>query len=290
MVNFKDFWLKFNFFDYNAFNITNILGAAFKILVIFILIKVFARIGNRFIAGIFDPSKYNRRLKIKQRQANTLKVLTQSVLRYILYFIGIIMILQTFGVKTDSLLASAGILGLAVSFGAKNLVRDVITGFFLIFEDQFSVGEYVKVAGVAGIVEETGLRITKIRDFGGELHIVPNGLIEQVTNYNRGSLRALVEVGIAYEEDLEKAINVINQLARGMAEEIKEIVEGPRVHGVSSLGESGVVIRVVARTEPMAKWNVENELRKRIKLVFDQEGIEIPYPRRVMINQLPREK
>ncbi|HHV71825.1 MAG TPA: mechanosensitive ion channel family protein [Clostridia bacterium] len=286
---FKVFWQNLNFFGHDSFTFINLLGAIIKIIIIFIFVRVFIYIFNKFITRVFD-TKTNLKLKIKERQANTLKTLLHSLVRYVFYFIGIIMVLQVFGVKTDSLLAGAGILGLAFSFGAQNLVQDVITGFFLIFEDQFSVGEYVKIADVSGIVEETGLRVTKIRDFGGELHIIPNGLIKQVTNYSRGSLRALVEVGIAYEEDIEKAIKVMEEVSRELAAERREIVEPPIVHGVTGFGESEIVIRVTARTEPMAKWAIENELRKRIKEAFDREKIKIPYPRRVMINPFPKKK
>jgi small-conductance mechanosensitive channel len=286
----KEFLSQVEFFDYKFFTLANIIGAIFKVLIIFVLVKVLIRIGTRFINSVFTPSEGSKKLKIKQRQAITLKTLLQSILRYVLYFVGAIMVLQVFGVKTDSLLASAGILGLAVSFGAQSLVADVITGFFLIFEDQFSVGEYVNVAGVWGIVEETGLRVTRIRGFDGELYIVPNGLIKQVTNYNRGNLRALVEIGIAHDEDIERAIGVINPVLEELAAEMEEIVEGPTVYGVTDLGQSEVVVRVVAKTEPMAKWKVESELRKRIKAAFTREGIAAPYPRRVIVNPEPREK
>ena len=220
---------------------------------------------------------------LSDARMQTLGTLIRSVARYIIYFIAGIMILEELGIKTSSLLAGAGIVGLAVGFGAQNLVRDIISGFFIIFEHQFSVGDYIDAAGVSGKVEEVGLRMTKLRDWGGELHIIPNGEITRVTNYARGSMRALVEVGVAYEEDLDRVMEVMRQVCQEIAEDFPVITDGPTVLGVVSLGESEVLIRVVAHTLAFEQWGVERELRKRFKQTFDREGIEIPYPRRMVI-------
>ena len=193
------------------------------------------------------------------------------------------MILEELGVKTASLLAGAGIVGLAIGFGAQNLVRDIISGFFIIFEHQFSVGDYINAAGLSGRVEEVGLRMTKLRDWGGELHIIPNGEITQVTNYARGSMRAMVDVRVAYEEDLERVLEVMRQVCQQVAQDFPVITEGPAVLGVVDLGESEVQIRVVAHTLAFEQWEIERELRKRFKQAFDREGIQVPYPRRTVI-------
>jgi small conductance mechanosensitive channel len=213
----------------------------------------------------------------------TLGTLIRSVAHYIVYFIAGIMILEELGIKTSSLLAGAGIVGLAVGFGAQNLVRDIISGFFIIFEHQFSVGDYIDAAGVSGKVEEVGLRMTKLKDWGGEIHIIPNGEITRVTNYSRGSMRALIEVGVAYEEDIDRVLEVMRQVCQEVAKDFPVITDGPTVLGVVNLGESEVLIRVVAHTLPFEQWGIERELRKRIKQAFDREKIEIPYPRRMLI-------
>jgi small conductance mechanosensitive channel len=186
-------------------------------------------------------------------------------------------------VDTTSILATAGIGGLAVGFGAQGLVKDVINGFFILFEDQYAVGDFVTIGDTTGTVEEIGLRITKIRSFKGDLTIIPNGQIQKVVNYTRGNMLAVVDVGIAYEMDIEKSIKVIEMVAREYAQENPDIVEEPQVLGVMDLGESQITIRVIARSLPMKQWAVERELRKRIKEAFDRNGIEIPYPRRVVI-------
>lgn len=251
-----------------------------------ILILILARIGMYLGSMLVERTFRLRvgRVGFDERRANTLKTILKSILQYAIYFIAAITIMDELNIPIAAVLSAAGILGLAVGFGAQNLVRDVITGFFILFEDQFSVGEYIEIEGVGGVVEEVGLRITKLRDFGGQLHIIPNGKISMVTNHHRGNMRALVEVGVAYEEDVNKVLDVLRRVAEKMAQDFAQIIrEGPKVLGVWKLGESEVLIRIVARTIPMEQWNVEMELRRRIKETFDREGIEIPYPRRVYI-------
>lgn len=176
-------------------------------------------------------------------------------------------------------------MGLAVGFGAQSLVKDILTGFFILFEDQFSVGDYIQTAGVSGVVEEVGLRVTKLRDFSGELHIIPNGTVDKVTNHNRGNMRAMVDISVAYEEDPDMVRRVLDEVAAEMEGSIPTIVEGPRALGIVDLTDAAVVFRVWAKTLPMEQWAVEREMRRRIKLAFDLQNIEIPYPRRVVISK-----
>ena len=236
-------------------------------------------------AGLFIDKVFFQKQKgsLTDARLQTLGTLMRSVVRYVIYFIAALMIFEEFGVKTASLLAGAGIVGLAIGFGAQNLVRDIISGFFIIFEHQFSVGDYIDAAGVSGKVEEVGLRMTKLRDWGGEQHIIPNGEITRVTNYARGSMRAMVDVRVAYEEDLERVLEIMRQVCRQVAQDFPVITEGPTVLGVVDLGESEVQIRVVAHTLAFEQWAIERELRKRFKQTFDREGIAIPYPRRTVI-------
>ncbi len=261
-----------------------LLGKGLKILVIFILVKTGIKVSNVVIDKVF---KEQNRFKygIDKKKANTLSLILKSIVKYVIYFVGFITILDVFGIDTDAILAAAGVGGIAVGFGAQNLVRDVITGFFILFEDQFSVGDHVETKKFDGIVEELGIRVTKIRSFSGELHIIPNGMIDTVTNKSRGAMRAWVDIGIAYEEDIDNAINVLNKLFEDMQKKEADIVEGPTVLGVSNLGASDIVISIIAKTEPMKQWDVERKIRKRVKEVFDLEGIEIPYPRTVVIKK-----
>ncbi len=257
---------------------------ALMILLILVVARIGMSLGYLLIERVFQVQYIPGKISFDERRVNTLKALLKSVLRYAIYFIAAITILDELNVPVTAVLSAAGILGLAVGFGAQNLVRDVITGFFILFEDQFSVGEYIETAGVGGIVEEVGLRATKLRDWGGQLHIIPNGEITKVTNHNRGSMRALVEVGVAYEEDINHVLKVLGEIAKSMARDYAHVItEGPDVLGVVNLGESEVVVRIIAKTKPMEQWAVEREMRRRIKETFDKEGIEIPYPRRVYI-------
>lgn len=156
------------------------------------------RLGAVLIIKLFSGK--NSGLKLDTRKAKTLEARLKSVLRYAIYFFVAITVIEALGVPTASIIASAGIVGLAVGFGAQNLVRDVPTGFFILFEDQFAVGDYIEAVGVAGVVEEVGLRVTRLRDFSGVLHIVPNGTIDKVSNHNRGYLRAMVGIRVAHRK------------------------------------------------------------------------------------------
>jgi len=259
-------------------------GKLIQAIIIVAIARAFLRIGEVAIKHVFFPEEDEKPI-IEEKRAKTLSALLLSIMRYLVYFIAGIMVLQTFGVQTSSILASAGIAGLAVGFGAQNLVKDFISGFFIIFEDQFSVGDYVTVAGITGVVEELGLRSTRIREWTGHLHTIPNGEITKVKNYNRGAILALVTVGIAYEEDIDKAIEVMRQTCEKVYKERDDILEVPVVLGVEALSDSSVDVLVTANTKPGRQWAVQRELRKRFKQDLETAGIEIPFPRRVVYHR-----
>ncbi|MDK2822765.1 MAG: moderate conductance mechanosensitive channel [Clostridia bacterium] len=280
-INFQEF---FNIIDPKEIIL---LGYSFlKVIGIFIISRVVYKFGAIAIDQMFkDRFNLNEHLKVEQRRIETLSRLLKSLLSYLLYFIAIVTSLKIFGVPIETVLAGAGILGLAVGFGAQNLVKDIISGFFIIFEDLYAVGEYIKIDDKFGMVEEIGLKTTKIRAWTGELYMIPNGSVEQVTNYNRGSMRSIVEVGIAYEEDIDNAIKVIEKACDKVYLEMQEVIdEKPNVMGVIALADSSVNIRVTATAKGLNHWALERKLRQRIKEEFDKEGVEIPYPRRVIIN------
>ena len=261
----------------------NIFGKAIKVIILLIVVKIVLRILNALIDRTI--AKRVKTMSIKEeRKIKTLMAVFRNILKYILYFIAIVIILDIFGVNTSSILATAGIGGLAISFGAQSLVKDIITGFFILFEDQYSVGDYVTIGDYTGIVEEVGVRVTKLKDFSGELHIIPNGQITVVTNMGRGPMRSSVVVRIAYEEDIDKAIKVIEEVLDKIKKANDSIIEGPSVLGVTSLGDSGVDITIVAKTKPMEQWALERQIRKAVKEAFDEEGIEIPYSKIVVYN------
>jgi small conductance mechanosensitive channel len=183
------------------------------------------------------------------------------------------------------LLAGIGVLGLAVSFGAQSLVKDVIAGFFILLENQFAIGDIVEVNGKSGVVERITMRIVGLRDVEGTLHIIPNGSITVVSNKTRVWARAVLDIGIAYKESVDDVIQVVQSEAEKFWRDPDwqpKLVNPPVVWGVQDLAESSVNVRLIADTKPAQQWGVRRELLRRIKNRFDQEGIEIPFPQRTL--------
>ena len=264
--------------------LANYTGGLLKIILILFIATLAVRFANMLVEKFFA----NRQKFIitgEEKRYNTLKGIIKSIIRYTIYFIAFTPILETMGINVSSLLAAAGIGGLAIGFGAQNLVKDVITGFFILLEGQFEVGDFIETGGKSGIVEEMTLRVTKLRDFNGDLHILPNGSVDKVTNKSNGNMRAWVDISIAYEENIDHAIEVLSGLCQEVAATCDKIVEGPTVLGVTKFGGSEIVLSIIARTVPMEQWAVERIIRKKVKETFDREGIEIPYPRRFVIQK-----
>lgn len=256
---------------------------AIKVIVIFVLSKLAIVLLNRVVIKVF---KLYPRFKIDEKKSGTLAGILNSVIKYVVYIIMGISILDTLNIPTQPILATAGLGGIAIGFGAQSLVRDVFTGFFILFEDQYGAGDYVTINGVTGTVEELGLRITRIRSFNGELHIIPNGEIKAVTNASRGNSLAIIDVGITYESDQEKALGILTEVASVYFENNKDkAAERPSVLGIIRLEEYGVIVRTVVKTQQLMHWDVERELRKLILDAFKKEKIEIPYPKRIMVEK-----
>lgn len=275
MVDMIDFFLK------NPNGELNLFGKIFTIFLIFLILSLMVKISKRIIDKTMTGRSMSR-LDISGRRRDTLANILKKLVKYILFFIGIVMSLELFNINTASIIATAGIGGLAIGFGAQSLVKDIITGFFILLEDQYSVGDYVQIDSKEGIVEELGVRVTKIRDFSGELHIIPNSSITIVTNKTRGAMRALVEISIPYDADIDKAIQIMEETSTKLAKNNENIFEGPYVLGVVGFGSSDVVLRAIAMTKSMEQWSVEREMRKQYKQAFDSQGIEIPYSKLVV--------
>lgn|SRR5699024_10609604 len=266
----------------------SITTAILKIILIIILAVAIVKVSKKIINRIFTGPEEDREspLRISKRRENTLKKLTANVIAYVVYFIAFIMILDNvLGFNVGALLAGAGVAGLAIGFGAQNLVRDVISGFFIIFEDQFSVGDYVLVSGVEGTVEEIGLRTTKILSWTGEMNILQNGDINHVTNYSVSNGLAIVDINIPYESDIHAAEKIIEEIAETLPDKDDAFVSAPVVHGVQSLELSHFVIRVIAETQPSFQWYGERVIRKEMKEGLYNRGIEIPSPRLVLYSR-----
>jgi len=267
--------------DYLKFGVS-----ALKILLILILSWIVIRVSRMVVERFFKKQAVTKsRFTMDERKANTLNAVIQNLIKYIVYFAAALMILAELNVDTASLIAAAGVGGVAIGFGAQSLVKDIISGFFILFEDQFAVGDYVEVGDVMGTVTEIGLRTTKIKPYTGEESIIPNGEIKRVTNYSRSNHLALVDMSIAYETDIEKAIQVMTDVAGEYAAENDNIVAPPEVIGVMSFDASAITLRAIMWTAPMQHWGVEREMRKRYKAAFENHGIEIPFPHRVIINK-----
>jgi len=219
---------------------------------------------------------------LRERRGQTIAQLLRSVGRVLVLAIALLLTFNVF-IDIGPILAGAGILGLAVSFGAQSLVKDVISGFFILFENQFAIGDVIEVSGKSGVVEKMTLRVVQLRDGEGVMHVVPNGEIKVVSNKTRGWARAVVDVGVPYDESVDRAIDVLKDEAAQFSTDKAwgAQLDGPvEVLGVESLSDSAVVLRTVIRTQPGSQWNVAREFRRRIKNRFDRESLEIPYPQR----------
>ncbi|WP_026568061.1 mechanosensitive ion channel family protein [Bacillus sp. UNC41MFS5] len=252
-----------------------------KIIAILIITNILIRIGKLMIHNIFKIRNLSP-LSTSERREETLSRLLDNVLSYVVYFIAFMMILSVLGIDVKALIAGAGVVGLAVGFGAQSLVKDVISGFFIIFEDQFSVGDHVRIGQFEGNVEAIGLRTTKIKSWTGELHILPNGSIIEVTNFSINNSIAVVDIAIAYGEDIAKAEKVIEEAIQYMQAQYEELVKPPELLGIQTMGATEIVLRVVAETQPMKQAGVSRMIRRDIKLQLDENGIKAPDPKVVM--------
>ena len=277
-------------------NLDNLLwsigGDILTCILIYIGFSIFRRIGERFIKRMFALNvdkiqKLTNRMKDGSpdpRRKNTLEILTLNIFKYLL---NITMILSLVSVFFDltAIFAGIGVIGVVVGFAANTILNDIVSGFFIIFEDVFSVGDYIEVDGTEGTVLELGLRTTKIRVLSGETVMIPNGSVTKVTNFSISNSVTLIDVSVAYEADLDKALSVLEIIASEAENQYTEIVDKPKVLGVESLGSSDIVLRMLVEVEPMQHFYIRRELNRIIKLRFDQEGIEIPYPRMVVYQQ-----
>lgn len=249
-----------------------------------VLVKVLrVLIRKTFSVRIKGPMLYN------ERRQQTLSKLLSNVVAYVVYFIAGVSILSTFTIDITGLIAGAGVLGLAIGFGAQNLVRDVITGFFIIFEDQFSVGDYVRIGAAEGTVEEIGLRTTKVKAWTGELFIFPNGTITDVVNFSIHNSIAVVDVNISYESDITRVESLIMEFLDSLQDRYEQIIKPAELLGVQNLTTTEIVVRITAETLPMQHFAVARGMRRDLKDFLDQRGVEIPYPRMVMVQRSPEE-
>ena len=277
-------------------DISNIITKAAEMAEIEDIVKFLIKIGFTIllivIAGFLV--KISKRIIYKgfskfsmERNSDTVASLLSSLCKYAIYFIILCNILVMWGVNITSILALGGAVSVAVGLGAQDIVKDMMAGLFIITENQFGVGDFVELNGFSGTVEAIGIRTTRIRNADGNVHIVPNGQISIVTNMSKGFNRAIVDISVAYGEDMDRVFAVLkDEFERLFNNKIIEgILDVPQVWGINELAESSVVIRIAADSEIGENWRVERELRKYILKRFEKEGIEIPFPQIVVHNK-----
>jgi small conductance mechanosensitive channel len=221
----------------------------------------------------------------KVQRVDALVAVVGSITAVAVWSIAVMMILGSFGIDLGPLIAGAGILGVAIGFGAQNLVADFLSGMFMLAEDQFGVGDVIDAGDASGVVEGISLRTTRIRDVTGTLWHVPNGEIRRVGNMSQEWARALLDIGVSYGTDIDQAAGVIKEVADGMASEedySEKFLDAPEIWGVQNLGADSVDIRLVIKTKPGEQWGIGRELRRRIKMALDEADIEIPFPQRTV--------
>ena len=221
----------------------------------------------------------------EKKREDTLIHIFKGAFRIVLLVIAILMILQEGGLEIAPILAGAGIVGLAVGFGAQYLIRDIITGLFIIIENQYRIGDVINIDTTGGLVENITLRMTTLRDLNGTVHHIPHGEIKRVSNLSKNFARVNLDIGISYNSNLEHVIEVINQTGIDLAKDpaYKDfIISPPKFLRVNDFADSAIMIKILGDTKPLKQWEITGELRKRLKIAFDREGIEIPFPQRVI--------
>ncbi|WP_245645072.1 mechanosensitive ion channel family protein [Peribacillus loiseleuriae] len=244
-----------------------------QVLLIFVLSRIVIKVGKGIISKFF-LIRANSPIRVSERRDATLLRLLKNILTYTVNFITIIMILEAVNIEVKALLAGAGIIGLAVGFGAQSLVKDVIMGFFIIFEDQFSVGDQIKIKDYEGEVMEIGLRTTKIKSSIGQLFVIPNGSILEVTNFSILNSVAVVDLTLPYDGDIERAEKTISHMLESLPTKYEDIVKMPQVLGIQSLSPNDVVLRITAETAPMRHYFIGRVLRKEIKNCIDENHLK----------------
>ena len=226
----------------------------------------------------------------EQQRIDTLAKVFRNSAAIVIVIVAGTLILGELGISIAPILATAGVAGVAIGFGAQSLIKDYFTGFFLLLEDQVREGDVIEVAGKGGLVEEITLRYVRLRDFAGHVHFVPNGEIKVVTNRTRGFANAVIEIGVAYGEDIDRALGVMREVGRGLRADPAwrdRVVEDVEIVGVEKLGDSSIVLRSrVKVVPPIQQWNVRREFLKRLQKAYEERGIDIPFPH-VTIHQAP---
>lgn len=248
-------------------------GTAYTILKVVIIILI-TRIGIRLMYRLIDRTmeqRKTRKIMVNSRRMTTIGELLKNVITVVFNFLLIMLVLSQLGINLAPLIAGAGVIGLAVGFGAQSLVKDIITGFFIIFEDQFAVGDVVETGAYKGTVELIGLRTTRLIGWRGEVYIIPNGMITAVTNYSMSNSLAVVDLPVKAERTLQETVNMVNQALEGIQDRNPLVISEPEVLGVQSMNTSEYIIRIVAECQPNTRSEVERDIITEVKKSVEQE-------------------
>ncbi len=248
----------------------------------YIIYRIFKALLPRVVESSVKARGKGRKAKAEMaKRSETLISMLRGMVLIVIITVATFSIIDEIGVPVAPLLAGAGIVGIAVGFGAQHLIKDFLNGLFILLEDQYNKGDVVKIAGISGQVEDINLRRTTLRDLDGLVHSIPNGEITTASNFTKGWSRVNLDISVSYRENLDHVIEVINRVCDTLASDVAfkaKILNTPQVLRVSNFSASGIDIKIVGDTQPLAQWEVTGELRKRIKEAFDEEGIEIPWP------------
>ena len=261
-----------------------VVTGAVRIIVILGIALLVLRIVHRLTNQWMDRVQNLDKTDARRQRADTLGSLIRSTAQYVVWPIATIMVLSEVGLDVGALLATAGVAGLAIGFGAQTLVKDVISGVFLLFDDLIHVGDLVNIGGTVGTVESIGVRLIKVRQFDGELVMIPAGEIRTFGNKSMDWARVVVPVGLSYGQDIDAILPIMEEVAQEWAAENEAILleDAPQVQGLLDFGDSAVTARVVVQVKPGEQYAAERELRQRLKRTFDEQGVEIPFPQRTV--------
>jgi small conductance mechanosensitive channel len=267
--------------EYLYAGLQNHIGPLLRVVLILILWGIALRVAQQGIPRLREALVARQNDNESGQRIRTLSRVVRYSLNVLITIVAVLLMLGEFGISVAPLLGAAGVAGIAIGFGAQNLVKDYFTGFFLLLEDQVRIGDVVEAGGKGGLVEELTLRYLKLRDYSGNVHFVPNGNITTVTNMSMGFAYAVIDASIAYGEDIDQAIAVMRRTGEEISLDpayANKFLEPLEIAGVENWADSAVVIRCRFKVAPLAQWDVRREYLRRLKNAFDKEGIEIPYP------------
>jgi len=258
-----------------------LLASGLRIILIIILALIALRIARWLSLRLLTAFKERELESEAQKRADTLGSLIRYALKITVLVVALVMILGELGVEIGPVLAAAGIVGLAVGFGAQQLVQDIISGFFILLEDQIRVGDVVQISGKGGLVEKVNLRMVVLRDLAGNVHYIRNGYIDVVTNMTKEYSMYVFDIGVAYREDVDEVISIIKEIDEDLRNDPKfkdDILAPMEVMGLDQFADSAVIIKARTKTKPIKQWGVAREFNRRLKKTFDEKNIEIPFP------------